>query len=266
MIDRIVRFRGLLATLTARELAARYRGSLLGFVWSLVNPLMMLGVYWLVFDVVFQPRVPGARGPYAVFLVTGLFPWIWFSGSLLDACDTLGRNSGLIKKAVFPVEILPIVSVLSHLVHFLLALPIALGAVAVAAALGRPVGGWGVLALPGVVLLQLLFSIGPAMALAALTVHFKDVRDLVTNLLTLGFFMTPVLYPLSGLRELAVPVWLAVQLNPMTPFVESYHDTLFSGVVPPAWRWLEMGGMALISFGLGAWLFDRLRDTLAEAV
>src|SRR5436853_7168658 len=105
----IFRFRGLLATLTSRELKARYRGSVLGFLWSLANPLLLLAVYTFVFSVVFRPRTQGAD-PYALFLVSGLFPWIWTSASTIEGAMSLVANSGLIRKAVFPAELLPLVA------------------------------------------------------------------------------------------------------------------------------------------------------------
>lgn len=261
---RIFRFRGLLATLTARELKARYRGSLLGFFWSLVNPLLLLGVYGVVFGLILDPVRGGNVDPYFVFLVTGLFPWIWFSSSLLEGASSLITNSGLIRKAVFPAELLPAVSVAANLVHLLLALPIAIAAVMVGRYLGHPVAGWGAFALPGVILLELPLVAGLALGLSALTAHFKDVRDLLTNLLTLLFFATPIIYPLD-----AVPGgWIraVVRANPLTPFTLAYQDTLFHGRVPEASLWLQMALVSLVGWAAGSWLFDRLRETVVEAV
>ena len=194
----IFRFRGLLATLTSRELKARYRGSALGFLWSLANPLLLLAVYTFVFSIVFQPRVAGAD-PYALFVVSGLFPWIWLSTSMLEGSMSLIANGGLIRKAVFPAELLPMVTVLSNLVHLLLALPVVLVAVLASWHAHRP---WrrrlSAVLLPAVVLLHLPMISGLALGFSALTVHFKDVRDLLANLLTLLFFLTPILYPLES--------------------------------------------------------------------
>jgi len=258
----LARFRSLLATLTARELKARYRGSVLGFFWSLLNPLLLLAVYGFVFGYILNPRL-GDVEPYAVFLVTGLFPWIWFSGSLLEGAGSLLANAGLIRKAAFPAEVLPAVSVASHLVHFLLALPIVAGALVVGRYLGHPVGGWGALLLPAVVLLQLPLVAGLALGLAALAAHFKDVRDILSNLLTLLFFSTPIIYPLE-----AVPEWMrsAVRVNPLTPFTLAYQDTLFRGVVPEASLWLQMALVSLVGWAAGSWLFGRLKETVVEAV
>jgi ABC-type polysaccharide/polyol phosphate export permease len=265
MLGRLLHFRGLLLTLTARELKARYRGSLLGFLWSLVNPLLLLAVYTLVFDVVFENRAGGAE-PYAVFLLCGLFPWIWFSGALLEGTVSLSANAGLLRKAVFPAEVLPVVSVLATLTHYLLALPVLLAAVAFArVVLGHPVGGWGILLLPAALLLQLPFVTGLALALAALNVHFKDVRDLLANLLTLAFFLTPVLYPLETVAAVR-PLALLVGANPVTPFIRLHQELLFFGRIPAPALWLQAAGLALIAWAIGAWLFARLSRTLVEAV
>jgi len=259
----LVRFRGLLATLTSRDLKARYRGSVLGFLWSLVNPLLLLVVYSFVFGYVFRRPVGGDAEPYALFLIVGLFPWIWASGALLEGTMSLTTNAGLLRKAVFPVELLPAVPVLANLVHLLLALPIVAGALIVGRVLGHPVGGWGAVALPAVLALQLVMLGGLALGLAALNVHFKDVRDLLANLLTLLFFTAPILYPLNAVPESLR--WL-VLLNPFTPFTLAYQTTLFFGRLPGAAAWAQMGAVAVVSWAAGAWLFGRLRETLVEAV
>ena len=262
--SRLLRFGGLVATLTRRELAARYRGSLLGFLWSLVNPLLLLAVYTVVFELVFRQRFGEVR-PYAVFLVTGLFPWTWLSTALLDGTVSLSTNAALLRKAVFPAEVLPIVSTLASLVHFLLALPVVLLAVGVARGLGFAVGGWTILLVPLPVLLQLVFCGGVALALAALAVHFKDVRDLLQNLLTLGFFLTPVLYPLEAVRHVRGLSWV-IAANPATPFLRLYQELLFHGRMPDSSLWLQATGLALLAWAAGTWLFMRLSRTLVEAV
>jgi lipopolysaccharide transport system permease protein len=264
VIRRLLRFRGLLATLTERELKARYRGSLLGFLWSLANPLLLLAVYSVVFGLVFRPRSEGAE-PYAVFLISGLFPWIWLSTALLDGTTSLSANAGLLRKAVFPAEVLPLVSTLASLAHFLLALPILLLAVFGSRLLGYPVGGWSVLLLPLAIAVQLPFAAGIALALSALNVHFKDVRDLLQNLLTLLFFLTPILYPLAAVRSFPA-LSLALSLNPVTPFVRLYQELLFFGHLPGAGLWLQAAGLSVLAWGAGSWLFDRLAQTLVEAV
>src|SRR5258708_37579711 len=150
VVAQLFRYRGLLATLTSRESKARYRGSVLGFLWSLANPLLLLAVYTFVFSVVFKARAQGAD-PYALFLVSGLFPWIWTSASTLEGAMSLVASSGLIRKAVFPAELIPMVSVFANLVHFLFALPIVFTALAAGRPLGYPGGGGAGGGLPAMV-------------------------------------------------------------------------------------------------------------------
>lgn len=264
VVLQLFRFRGLLGTLTSRELKARYRGSLLGFFWSLANPLLLLAVYTFVFSVVFKPDERGGMSPYALFLVSGLFPWIWISASALEGSMSLLANSGLIRKAVFPAELLPMVSVLSNLVHLLFAMPIVIVALVAGRILGYPVGGISTLALPAILLLHLPMVSGLALGVSALTVHFKDVRDLLANFLTLMFFLTPILYSLDSISHLA-PVWWAVRLNPFTPFILAYQTVLFRGQFPDPILWIQMALVSLVAWALGAGLFERLRETLVEA-
>jgi homopolymeric O-antigen transport system permease protein len=260
----IFHFRGLLATLTGRELKARYRGSVLGFFWSLVNPLLLLAVYSFVFGVVFTPERGHGTDPYALFLITGLFPWIWVSTSLVEGSTALLANAGLIRKAVFPAELLPVVAVASNLVHFVLALPILAVALGVSYWKGYPVGTWTALGVPLVTLIQIPMIAGLALGLAALNVHFKDVRDILTNLLTLLFFLTPILYPVAAIPY-PVLRWL-VRLNPFTPYALAYQELVFYGRIPGPWLWLQMGVVSLVCWALGSAVFERLRETLVEAV
>jgi ABC-type polysaccharide/polyol phosphate export permease len=261
----ILRFRGLVATLVGRELKARYRGSALGFFWSLANPLLLTVVYTFVFGFVFHPPRTALAQPYALFLISGLFPWIWVSTSLIEGTLSLLANAGLIRKSVFPAEILPVVSVLSNLVHFLLALPVLAGALLIGRYLGYPVGGWSALLLPAVIAVQLVQVGGMVLGLSALNAHFKDVKDILINVLTLLFFVTPILYPLEAVSV----AWLARLVhwfNPFTPFTLAYQDVLFRGAVPEPIVWISMAGWAIASWILGALLFRRLSESLVEVV
>lgn len=259
----LFRSRSLLRILTARDLKARYRGSVLGFFWSWVNPLLLLAVYTFVFGFVFQPRIQG-MDPYSLFLIVGLFPWVWVSTAILEATTSLTANAALIGKAAFPAELLPAVPVLANLLHFVLALPILAAALGVGRLLGYELGGWAAVLLPLIVLLQLPMVAGLCLGLAALHAHFKDVRDLVTHAMTLLFFLTPILYAIE-----AIPFdWVraAIRVNPFTPFFLAYQDVLFHGVAPPAFLWLHMALVTGIFWMLGAWVFERLSETLVEAV
>src|SRR6266478_266159 len=123
-LAQLVRYRGLMQSLVARELKARYRGSVLGFLWSFINPLLLLSIYSFVFAVILPGTHSNAVEPYALFMFCGILPWTWFSSSLTEAAGSLVAGGNLIKKVLFPAEVLPIVSVLTNMVHFFLGLPI----------------------------------------------------------------------------------------------------------------------------------------------
>ncbi|MEL7061671.1 MAG: ABC transporter permease [Acidobacteriota bacterium] len=269
VLRRLLRHRGLLATLVQRELKARYRGSVLGFVWSLVNPLALILVYTFVFSTIFTPRdrLVVDFGPYGLFLATGVIPWIWLQVSWVEGSASLLANAGLIRKAAFPAELLPVVSVLSNLVHLLLALPILILAFAAMALFGVQTSfSWATASLlPLAIVVQLPGVAGVAIGLSALNVHFKDVRDLLANALTLLFFLTPILYTLRTLEPFPW-VHAAVAWNPLTPFVTVYQEIVFYGRWPSPELWLLMVAVSLVLWILGTWLFERLSETLVEAV
>lgn len=264
----LVRYRSLLYTLTTRELKARYRGSVLGFFWSLINPLMLLLVYSFVFNTIFATRDNhvSAYGPYALFLATGVIPWTWVQTSWLEGTQSLLANAGLIRKATFPAELLPAVSVLANLVHLLLALPVVVLGFVVTGLLGQPTHlGPAAALLPLVVLLQVPQVAGLALGFAALNVHFKDVKDILNNLVTFLFFLTPILYSLKTLEGHPL-LYRLVSLNPFAPFARAYQEAVFYGRVPGAELWLGMIVASGLVWWLGSTLFDRLSETLVEAV
>jgi len=249
------------ASLVARELKARYRGSVLGFFWSFVNPLLLLLVYTFVFTVVLPAAHPPELQPFALFMFCGILPWTWFSSSLLESSTVLITSGNLIRKVLFPAEVLPIVTVLAGAVHFCLGLPI-LAAFLVYYRV--PVVPTDLLWFPVIVLIQLLLSLGLALLLSTLTVHFRDVRDLLSNLLTLWFFGTPIIYAMS---QVPPQVRQILNLNPMTHLVVSYQEVLFTTGTFSQWpQLLAVGAASVGVFIAGFFVFDRLRDTLAEEV
>src|SRR5262245_36848520 len=164
----LARYRGLVQSLVARELKARYRGSVLGFFWSFVNPLLLLSIYTFVFSTLMK-NTDERTSPYAVFMFCGILPWTWFSTSLNEATGSLIAGGNLIKKVLFPAEILPIVSVLSNMVHFFLGLLI-LGLFMV---WNHHYPDWNELAwFPVIVLVQLILTLALSLILSSLTVHF----------------------------------------------------------------------------------------------
>src|SRR5436190_16733140 len=166
-LAQLPRYRGLVQSLVARELKARYRGSVLGFFWSFVNPLLLLLVYSIVFAYIMPARFTGGEEPkpfadaypYGVFLFCGLLPWTWFASTLNESAGVLISGGNLIKKVLFPAEVLPIVTVTANMIHFFLALPIL---VVFLIYYQAPLSAGELLCFPLVVLVQLIFTLGCA--------------------------------------------------------------------------------------------------------
>src|SRR5215217_7936912 len=166
-LARLLRYRGLIQSLVARELKARYRGSVLGFFWSFINPLLLLLVYSFVFTFVMKDAKDPRIEPYALFLFCGILPWTWFASSLNESAGVLISGGNLIKKVLFPAEVLPIVTAVANMVHFFLGLPILAAFLAYYRA---PVTIGELAWFPVIVLVQLLFTLGLALLVSALTV------------------------------------------------------------------------------------------------
>ncbi len=252
----LYRHRVLLGALVWRDLSARYRGSILGYFWTLLNPLLLLGAYSLVFTRYTEAvDIDG----YPVFLLVGLLPWLWLSGSVSLGANSIAGGGSLITRVCFPPQVLPAVTVLSTLVNFLLALPVAM----VAAALSGLPPGRAVALLPVVVALELVFLYAVALGLASLTVRFRDVGLLAQSVLTIWFFLTPVVYPLAGVPERYRGLVLA---NPAAPLLVAFQDVLFFGRVPSLTLLLAALGWTVGLLFVAVRVFDALRDGFAEEV
>lgn len=252
----LYQYRALLWNLVQRELKARYRGSVLGFLWTFLNPTLLMLVYALLFTVYMRQNMEN----YLLFMFVGLLPWIWFTGSVGGGAAAISDRRDLLTKVKFPPQVLPATVVVTNLVNYVLSLPLML-------AMGLALGvlpGWQVVFLPVIVLLQLVFTVGLTYLVSALNVTFRDLQHIVSNLLTLGFFLTPVLYPLSSVPERYRE--LVVLLNPMAAFVTAYQD-LFYYRRPPSL--VPLATAAVISFlllALASAFFNARREDFAELV
>jgi len=248
-------YREMFLGLVEREVRARYRGSFLGFLWSLLNPLLLMGIYSLVFAVVMRIQVPH----YALMLFAGLLPWTWFSTSLANGTASITANANLIKKVYFPLEILPLVSVSTNWVNFLFSLPV-LGLFLAWEGLGP---GWAILSLPLLMALQFLLTLGVSLILATLNAFYKDVEQLLGPVLMAWFYITPVVYPLSMLP--ADYAWL-VHVNPMAPLVSAYQDLFLKGQWPGSPALALAAIEAIVIALLGLMFFRRRKFIFAEVV
>jgi ABC-type polysaccharide/polyol phosphate export permease len=232
-IKELFRFRNLLHKLVARDLRVRYKNSVLGILWSWLNPLFMMVVYTVVF--IFMRRsdngiVPGNEFP--VFILCALLPWNFFSGSVLGSISSIVNNAPLVKRVYFAREILPLSVVLSNLVNFGISLMILVPMLLV---FRIRLTAW-VLLLPVIIAIQLCLITGIALVLSTLNVFYRDTRAIMDVVMMAWFFLTPIIYPIDILPHsrqifgitLDIHRWTRI-LNPMASLVAAYRDVLYYG-------------------------------------
>ena len=257
----LIRYRELFGNLFRRDLQAKYRGSALGVLWTVANPLMLMGVYLLVFGVVWKSPFANG-GHYPLFLLAGLAPWTFFTAALQSATRSMLDNANLIRKTRFPRQLVPLSVVAAHLVSFAAMLVLLLVINFVALPRVRATE-W--LAIPLAALFVCLVS-GLSLAAASLNVVFRDVEFIVAALLVPLFFLTPILYPLSTLAHHQHVIEVIHWANPLSPAVEAIRAPLFHGTMPFWGDALYFVLAAVVSLGLGAFVFSRVDDQIAIEV
>ena len=251
----LYRCRALIMSLVLKEVKLRYQGSALGFLWTFLNPLLLMCVYTIVFSIFLRIKVEN----YPVFLFCGLLPWAWFSTSILEGADSIIRGGDLITRALFPPQVLPTVTLFSNLVNFVFSLPLLF----IFLLLFKVKAGIALISLPIVMIIQAVFTMGLVLMVSALNVHFRDIQHILGNLIIMWFFATPILYPTT-----LIPVKLRfiTIINPMAALIKAYRDILFYRQFPN-WRVL---GIALcfgfLVFFLGNLIFNRYKESFPEEV
>lgn len=259
MLGGVWRYRGFIAGSVRREFQAKYRNSLLGAAWTILNPLAMILVYTVIFSQVMGNRLQGNSGhfAYSIYLCAGVLTWGLFAEIATRGQNVFLENANLIKKLQFPRICLPIVVVLNAFVNF----AIIFGLFSVFLAFSGNFPGWAYLALLPVLAVLMLFAIGLAMVLGVLNVFFRDVGQFFTILLQFWFWFTPVVYPVSALpREFRA--WLA--LNPMAALVQACQDILLDGRLPNWPSLLPAALLALLLCALGLHLFRRRAGEMVD--
>ena len=245
--------RDLFVTLLGRDLKLRYKRSILGIAWSLVTPLTQLAVFYLVFRVLVPMNTPN----YLSFLFTGVLAWNWFQGGLFQATGAIVENRDLIKRPGFPSAILPAVTVASHLIHFLLALPILLAFVVYG---GVPLTST-LLALPLVVAIQFVLMLSLAYFTATFYVTFRDTQYLLGVFLNLLFFLSPIFYETSVLPPLYQSF---CRFNPMVHLIDAYRSIFFGGAPLDAGALMWLGLAAVGLLVCGYFFFRRASDRFVD--
>jgi ABC-type polysaccharide/polyol phosphate export permease len=260
----LVRYRELFGNLFRRDVQAKYRGSALGVLWTIANPVLLMGVYLLVFSVVLGARF-GKVDHYALFLLSGLAVWTFFAAALQSSTRSMLDNANLIRKTRFPRQLVPLSVVGAHLVSFAVMLVLLL---ALNFAVLPRVRATEWLAIPLAACFVALVG-GLALAAASLNVLFRDVEFVVAALLLPWFFLTPVIYPLTGVG-IAQHHHTVVQVlhwgNVVTPGLQAIRDPLFAGRLPHWGDALYLVVAAMVALALGALVFSRIDDQIAVEV
>lgn len=251
----LYQYRELLKTNVKKEIRGKYKGSVLGVLWSFLNPLLMVAVYAIVFPYLMR----STQEHYLIFLITGIIPWIFFTTVVTSGCNCVWINGGIIKKVYFPREILPLSVVLSALVNFLISCIIILIFVIF--------GGIGVsvqiLWLPVIAIIQSALSLGLLFILSAINVYVRDIEYIVQFIMNLLFYATPIVYNITMIPERFR--WI-LYLNPMAHFLDAYRAIFYSKTMPDL---KSLGIIGIISFlvlVIGYRIFKKLEKGFAEEV
>jgi ABC-2 type transport system permease protein len=247
----LLRYRDLVGALVARELKVRYRRSAIGFVWTMLQPLLMMLVLHLVFSALFRFNLPN----YQVYALAGILFWNFFSQSIVSSMNSLRGNAAILQKLPVPKAVFPLATVISGVVNLGFALvPLLL----VVVATGHPLRP-ALLFLPIAVLIAAVFTLGAGLLLSPLAVFFHDVVELIGVALMLLMYLTPVFYPMEIVPDNLR--WL-VRFNPARSILEVFRDPIYQGEVPPLTHLSVAVAIALLALALGAWAFRRSSDRI----
>jgi ABC-2 type transport system permease protein len=253
--------RNILSLLIRRDLVVKYQSSVLGYLWSLIEPLTVAATYWFIFGVLYGEKVGDGDVPYVLYLASGLFAWIWISGVLGEATTALTAQNRLITTIRMPREIFAIGRVAAKGFEYLASLPV----LVLVAILLHGHFGWHLFYLPLAITVEAVFLVGLALLLASLNVMLRDTEKVARLLQRVLLYTIPVIYPLSRVLDSGLPGWLkeAYQLNPLVGIIELHHAVWSR--TPPVWNaiWVAMIGSVLM-LGIGYWVFRRLEPAVLK--
>jgi lipopolysaccharide transport system permease protein len=260
----LIRYRELFASLFQRDLRAKYKGSVLGVLWSLALPVTLMLVYLVVFSVMWKSSATNVDH-YWLFLLCGLPPWVFFATSLQSSARSLLENASLIRKVRFPRQLVPLSIVATQLVSF----AVMTGIVMVLAMIVLPGSRWTAWLVLPIAAVIVLFVSGLSLAVASANAIYRDIEFVVAALLLPLFFLTPVLYSVDNLPGAAAHPLLADLIqwgNPITPVVECFRAPLFLGELPPTADIVYLLVETVVALALGAVVFTSVDDRIAAEI
>lgn len=247
-------YREMVSSLVKRDLRGRYKGSMLGFLWTFINPLLQLLVYTLVFSVIMRNGIE----KYYIYLFVALVPWMFLSSSINAGANSILSSADMVKKIYFPREVLPISCVTGNFVNMLLVFLVIFGVLIFT---GFGISFYALLFLPIVMVVEYLLCLGLALLFSALTVYFRDLSHILGIVTMAWQFLTPVMYDVSMVPEKLIPIF---RLNPMTPVIIAYRDILYYKQQPDLSTLAQATILGMVFLVVGAILFRRLQRGFAE--
>lgn len=247
-------YRQMIFSLVKRDLRGRYKGSVFGFLWTFLNPLLQLVVYTFVFSFLLKSEVEN----YYLFLFVALIPWLFFSTAITGGSGSVLHQSGMVTKIYFPREVLPISHVTSAFINMLYSFIVVFIVIVIARV---PVSPVALLYLPVVMIVEYFLALGITMLVSAVTVYFRDLEFILSIFMMAWQYLTPVMYSVDIVPEHLMKIFM---LNPMTPITIAYRDILYYAKAPDLSTLLMAIGMSAVFMLIGFWAFGKLKKRFAE--
>lgn len=260
MLKEIWDYRQMIISLVRKDLRGRYKGSVLGFMWTFINPLFQLIVYSFVFSTILRSNIE----KYYLFLFVALIPWIFFSAAITGGSTSVLSQKDLVKKIYFPREVLPIAYVTSCFVNMLLCFIVVFVVVFIS---GTKLSILGLVYLPIVMIVEYILALGIAMITSAVTVYFRDLEHILGIISMAWMYFTPVVYSQDLILDSGMPEkfkFLFMHVNPMTSIINAYRTILYYGAAPDMSTLVEAVFLGVIFLVVGLLIFSRLKKHFAE--
>lgn len=254
LIKELFAYREMISSLVRRDLKGRYKGSVLGFLWTFVNPLLQLCVYTVVFSVI----MPTGIEKFYLFLFVALVPWIFFNMCVTGGTSVIFAQQDMVKKIYFPREVLPIAYVTSQFVNMLLTFLVIFAVLIIG---GVGISFRALIWLPLIMIIEYILALGIALLCSGLAVYFRDLEHILGIVTMAWMYMTPILYPIDRVPESLRSIYY---LNPMTPIIIAYRDILYYKQAPQMGTLINALLLGVIFIIVGEFAFSKLKRHFAE--
>ncbi|MFE5324206.1 ABC transporter permease [Paenibacillus sp. NPDC056579] len=258
MISRVLEiynYRQMLKSLVLTDLRTRYKGSVMGFLWTFLNPLLLLAIYSVVFSFIMRQNIEN----YPMFLFCAILPWTFFSSSIQSSAGIIMRNSNLVKKIYFPREILPLSVIIAGVINYLFGLVILIPSLLLT---GVQIN-ISLIAFPLILFIQTLLTLGIGLIVSAMNVYFRDLEHIIAIVLQAAFYITPIIFPISMVPEQFQALF---SLNPMTEIIQAYRNIFYYGTMPDFMHLSLYLLYSIIVLVVGWIIFNKLQKSFAEEI